>query len=469
MAHERPVRGVRGVPMDVAEPPPIHEAEDAQLPDAEHVCELGKTFIADRAAPAMPPEVFEHILALLADGATLQAAAGVCRKWRRMCLEKDFWLYLTRRRFFVSSVANPRLHRGGPDSFGWIDLYKNWESALKLPACAWTRDRVFPVFAQTLTSKMLRKEERKQKDLARALRRKQKQQDAAGLHAPPTPAASVPRVVPAAPAIGAASTPSALVWVTVRHYEDCKLRPCLPRTARFGSQTAGCLELRVLVQNTTDAPLWIRPSAMELDCRPPGGHSPGVQCSLQQGWEDGWCTRSIMGDMETPRFISMSPLPLEVTDPLEDGLAVCAARKLAYHIAHPSVDTRSLLADDSEGDWAGRTDEAPPVVGSICLSQRWSFAVFGSVRFPVGIAALDKPQNEPEALERCARLRVPLFTSEREAANAAAFVADRATDATQVPAFASARFDEEKIWTHFTNITGQIWFFEPVVSSTAGF
>jgi|EP01043_Picozoa_sp_COSAG02_P003868 hypothetical protein len=468
--------------MDVAAPPPIHKVDDMQPLDAEHmhelgvveraapgdehVCELGA---AERAAPAMPPEVFEHILALLADGATLQAAAGVCRKWRRMCLEKEFWLYLTRRRFFVSSVANPRLHRGGPDSFGWIDLYKNWESALKLPACAWTRDRVFPVFAQTLTSKMLRKEERKQKDLARALRRKQKQkqQNVAGLRAPPAAAAPVPRVVPAAAplAVDAAPTPSALVWVTVRHYEDCKLRPCLPRTASFGSQSAGCLELRVLVQNTTDAPLWIRPGAMELHCRPPGGHSPSVQCSLEQGWEDGWCTRSIVGDMETPRFISMSPLPLEATDPLEDGLAVCAARKLAYHIAHPSVDTRTLL-DENEGDWAGRTDEAPPIAGSICLSQRWSFAVFGSVRFPVGIAALDKPQIEPEALERCARLRVPLFTSEREAANAAASVGDRAT---QVPAFASARFDEDTIWTHFTNITGQIWFFEPVVSSTAGF
>lgn len=434
--------------MDVAvPPPPIHAADDSWSP-----------------TPVMPPEVFEHILALLADGATLQAAAGVCRKWRRMCLEKEFWLYLTRRRFFVSSVANPRLYRGGPDSFGWMDLYKNWESALKLPTSAWTRERVFPVFAQTLTSKMLRKQERKQKDLARMLRRQQKQQIAAGLPAPPASSTQppVPRVVPALKS--ATATPSALVWVTVRHYEDCKLRPCLPTS---GSQSAGCLELRVLVQNTTDAPLWIRPATMQLDCRPPGGHSPGVQCSLEQGWEDGWCTRSIVGDTETPRFISMSTLPLEATDPLEGGLAVCAARKLAHHIAHPSVDTRTLLEDAAEGDWDGRTEEAPPVAGSICLSQRWSFAVFGSVRFPVGIAALDKPQIEPEALERCAWLRVPLFTSARTAADAVS-VGGRASTPAAAPVFASARFDEERIWAHYTNITGQIWFFEPVVPSTAG-
>ena len=427
-------------------PPAVHAAVDSQL-----------------LTPAMPPEVFEHILASLADGATLQAAGGVCRKWRRMCLEKEFWLYLTRRRFFVSSVANPRLHRGGPDSFGWMDLYKNWESTLKLPSSAWTRERVFPVFAQTLTSKLLRKQERKQKDLARVLRRQQKQQIVAGLTAPPASATKppAPRVMPAPKS--ATKTPSALVWVTVRHYEDCKLRPCFPTSG----SSAGCLELRVLVQNTTDEPLWIRPATIQLDCRPPSGQSPGVQCSLEQGREDGWCTRSIVGDTETPRFISMSPLPLDANDPLEDGLAVCAARKLAYHIAHPSVDTRILL-EDAEGDWAGRTEEAPPIPGSICLRQRWSFAVFGSLRFPVGIAALDKPQVEPEALERCAWLRVPLFTSARTAAAAAVSVGSGTSNPAAAPVLASARFDDEKIWTHYTNITGKIWFFEPVVSSTAG-
>lgn len=464
--------------MDVAllgtPPPPIHASADndgaqsASVPGAED----------DTQSASMPPEVFEHILASLADGKTLQAAAGVCRKWRRMCLDKDFWIYLTRRRFFVTSVANPRLHRGGPDSFGWMELFKNWESALKLPASAWTRDRIFPVFAQTLTSKMRRKQERKQKELARALRRKEKQRKATGL-----PAASDGAAQPALPAtppsvqdpansrpVRPSGTtprgPSALVWVTVRHYEDCRLRPCPANGSgrENASNSAGCLELRVLVQNTTDVPIWIRPGAMELQCRPPGGHSPGVQCSLEQGWADGWCTRSVMGDMETPRFISMSPLPLEATDQLQDGLAVCAARLLAYHIAHPSVDTRIFL-DDAEGDWAERTDEAPCITGSVCLSHRWSFAVFGSVRFPVGIAALDKPQVEPEALERCAHLRVPLFTSESAAANAAGCVSD---DGCSDVACASARFDEETIWAHYTNITRNIWFFEPVVSSTAG-
>ena len=164
----------------------------------------------------------------------------------------------------------------------------------------------------------------------------------------------------------------------------------------------------------------------------------------------------------------MLPLPLTATDPLEDGMAVCAARKLAYHIAHPSVDVRASL-DDAEGDWGGRTEEAPAIAGSICLSKRWSFAVFGSVRFPVGIAALDKPRIEPEALERCAWLRVPLFTSAQEAASATVSKGDRtSTDGAAATVFASARFDEEKIWTHYTNITGKIWFFEPVVSSTAG-
>ena len=88
--------------------------------------------------------------------------------------------------------------------------------------------------------------------------------------------------------------------------------------------------------------------------------------------------------------------------------------------------------------------------------------------FPVGIAALDKPQVEPEALERCAWLRIPLFTSARAAAGATVSVGDRTPDGVAAQAFASARFDEEKIWSHFTNITGKIWFFEPVVSSTAG-
>jgi hypothetical protein len=417
---------------------------------------------------AVPPEVFEHILAALADGTTLQAAAGVCRKWRSLCLAKDFWVYLTKRRFFVTSVANPRLYRGGPDSFGWMDLYKNWESALKLPASAWTRDRVFPVFAQTLTAKLLRKQERKQKELARALRQKER---VAGAAAGTRRIKTVPLGQPAAalvPAAPPATDVGALVWVTVRHYEDCKLRPWRPGASGGESTGGGCLELRVLVQNTRDVPLWIRPAAMELDCRPPSGHSPGVQAEREQGWEDGWCTRSVSGDAHTPRFISMLPLPLPGnSDSLEGGLAVSAARKLAHHTAHPSVSVRHTLGEDADGDWTGRMEEAPAVAGSICLSQRWSFAVFSSLRFPVGIAALDRPKVEPEALERCARLRVPLFTSAEAAANAAASVGGNAC-AGAAAGFATAGFDDERIWAHYTNISGAIWFFEPVVSSTVG-
>ena len=64
--------------------------------------------------------------------------------------------------------------------------------------------------------------------------------------------------------------------------------------------------LRVVVQNTRDEPLWLRPSAIELDCRPPPTSS-GVQCTLEQGWADGWSTRTVAGDGSL-RYIAGSHL-----------------------------------------------------------------------------------------------------------------------------------------------------------------
>ena len=210
-------------------------------------------FVNDLAAPPMgagrplpaaallsglPPEVFEHIFASLADGRALQAAAGACKKWRTMCLEKSLWLLLTRRRFFVDSVNNPRLHRGGPDSFGWMDLYKSWESSLKLPASNWTRERVFPVFAHSVNARMLRKLERKQREEQRATKQRQvrKARAAADADAAGSAAGSAAFVaefdrgatVAAPPPLLLGDAVGAKVWVTVRHYEDCKLRQARP-------------------------------------------------------------------------------------------------------------------------------------------------------------------------------------------------------------------------------------------------
>ena len=79
--------------------------------------------------------------------------------------------------------------------------------------------------------------------------------------------------------------------------------------------------------------------------------------------------------------------------------------------------------------------------------------------------ALDRPTLEPEALERCARLRVPLFTSPTAAASATTTTAGGVTgrgrdhvsgQLSAAAGFATASFDEERVWAHYTNISGGI-------------
>ena len=404
---------------------------EAPPPVQDEVVPPGERLFGAPELPPLPLDLFEHILAALADGADLHAASGVCRKWRAVCLSKHFWVALVRRRWHVETASNPRLCRAvsGDGGLPWLEMYKNFERALKLPVSHWTKERAFPPFAHTLTARLQRKLERKRKDERRGK---------------PQRSLSDPL------ASGAAG---ALVWVTVRHYDDCRLRDCgvdvdcgasSPASAPRDTHTR-CLELRVVVQNTRDEPLWLRPSAIALDCRPPPTSS-GVQCTLEQGWADGWSTRTVAGDGSL-RYVSLLPLPLPSAggaSGLEGGLAACAATRLGEHNAYATAAERA----PGTGDWIGKKEcDAPRVSGSICLRERWSFAVLGSLRFPVGMAALGGVHLEPEALERCVRLRVPLFR--------------RCADAGAHDEEAVAVFDEERIWAHYSNVSSNIWFFDP--------
>ena len=76
-------------------------------------------------------------------------------------------------------------------------------------------------------------------------------------------------------------------------------------------------------------------------------------------------------------------------------------------------------------------------------------------RYPVGSSQLGMPTVEPEALERCQQLRVPLFTSEAAALAATA----RGGGDGAVAGSAVAHFDEAKVWEHYSHVTRDIWFF----------
>ena len=88
-----------------------------------------------------------------------------------------------------------------------------------------------------------------------------------------------------------------------------------------------------------------------------------------------------------------------------------------------------------------------------------------------------QPIYEPEALERCVRLRVPLQLrppdSPQESAAAAAASATggnaHAAGGARVGSCGMAWFDETKIWEHYDNVSGQIWFFDPTPPSGYGF
>ena len=84
-----------------------------------------------------------------------------------------------------------------------------------MPICRWTRDRAFPVFAKSWNERMQRKLSR----ASRLLADQPPDVRAAAFGSPRSAAAAAEEglAMPAEPV-------GALVWVTIRHYEDCKLR-----------------------------------------------------------------------------------------------------------------------------------------------------------------------------------------------------------------------------------------------------
>ena len=66
---------------------------------------------------------------------------------------------------------------------------------------------------------------------------------------------------------------------------------------------------------------------------------------------------------------------------------------------------------------------------------------------------------EPEALERCQQLRVPLFASEGAALAATARGGLTGDGAAAAGPTAVAHFDEAKVWEHYSHVTRDIWFF----------
>lgn len=180
--------------------------------------------------------------------------------------------------------------------------------------------------------------------------------------------------------------------------------------------------MQVVVQNTRDTPVWIRPDAIELDCSPPAAVEPNRAVLEHPGWGNTSPPPTRPAAGSEARFISLGPLAGREGAPQPGNRAdkepVLAADILALEQQHGVDLAGADLAADVQG-------------GAICLRRRWSFAVLG-LRFPVGEAVLGGASMEPEALERCVRLRVPLLTGPNGRAGATGCGA--------------AWFDETRIW-----------------------
>ena len=332
----------------------------------------------------LPIEALEMIFTRLESGRDLQAMASCSKKLRQMATADDFWQAAVTRRWHIHQVVNPRLLRD-PDGFGWMRLYTNWERTLRLPTCPWTSQSSV-IFARSLTAR----------DSARS--RRAKSREPGGYITTP--------VWPEQPSVGTTGGEvGALLWVVVNHAEDCQLRG--------GPDGSRYLELRVVVQNTRDRPAYIRPAACELHCQ---RASPLTVTQRER---------------VTPSTVSLLPLPL-TEEQESDGLARSSARLLALHTA---ADAQVAEAASREGE-----STAPLVSGTICLPKRWSFAVMGCLRFTVGCDALGMPTVEPEALERCRELRVPLLVADHS---------DGSGKGLRPAGEARARFDEERVWKHY--------------------
>eukprot|EP01052_Picozoa_sp_SAG31_P038190 SAG31_NODE_5058_length_2768_cov_1.632072_1_plen_183_part_10 len=167
---------------------------------------------------------------------------------------------------------------------------------------------------------------------------------------------------------------------------------------------------QIVVQNSRDTPVWIRPGSIELDCTPPAAVAPTRAVLDHPGWGAAAPppTRRVSDDAEGHRYIPLLPLTDErntsesrVSKANDRGDHSCCRG----HTVPVAAEILTLVQQHNSGcsqhgvkkKHCCDTAEIDESGTAVCLRKRWSFVVLGGVRFPVGTPVLGAPKLEPEA------------------------------------------------------------------------